>query len=223
MHQTIHEDDNYLICRSVGSHYDDRQIFSNLSFSVPSGSLTQIYGANGSGKSTLLRLLVGLRKPDQGEISWQGDLWRSGWNGALTLPFFLDHHLSAHEQLSPRENLIAWHTLHTNEVSNSISINDALIKAGLKQVLDEPLRQLSFGQKRRAVLARLLITTSSWWFLDEPFNGLDQAAQQWLCTLLDSHVEKGGTVILTSHSKIAVKHSIDKIDLTKYCQDNTHV
>ena len=73
---------------------------------------------------------------------------------------------------------------------------------GLQGREDLPARHLSAGQKRRVVLARLLVRPAALWVLDEPFNALDRAAVELLAVLLQSHLERGGMAVLTSHQAV---------------------
>ena len=75
----------------------------------------------------------------------------------------------------------------------------ALQGLGLGSRAALPVRVLSQGQKRRVALARLVVQTQPLWLLDEPFVALDGPAQQWVASLMEAHLARGGRVVFTSH------------------------
>jgi heme exporter protein A len=81
----------------------------------------------------------------------------------------------------------------------------ALSQLGLRGREHLPVRVLSQGQKRRAALARLIISKAKLWILDEPFVALDLAAQQVLLDVLNAHLNNQGLVLLTSHQTVALQ------------------
>ena len=80
----------------------------------------------------------------------------------------------------------------------------ALEQLGLRGHEDLPVRVLSQGQKKRVALARLLLSQSPLWILDEPFTALDKAAVSYLQEVIQAHVAGGGMVMLTTHQEVAL-------------------
>lgn len=76
-----------------------------------------------------------------------------------------------------------------------------------------PCQQLSAGQQRRVALARLLITPTPLWILDEPFTALDKQGVEWLEGLLAQHVAAGGSVLITSHHALSDIASLKRVEL----------
>ncbi|MCK5877178.1 MAG: cytochrome c biogenesis heme-transporting ATPase CcmA [Candidatus Marithrix sp.] len=179
---------------------DDRILFDNLNFSLSNGKLLQIEGHNGSGKTSLLRILCGLTLPTEGYIYWNNediqDVQDEYW-GNLS---YIGHHPGIKGELTPLENLAMAQALSKQPID--IDLNDALDKVGLYGFEDVPTRTLSAGQQRRVALARLLISKTVLWILDEPFTALDKTAIKMLENRLDRHAEQGGMAILTSHHVI---------------------
>ena len=87
----------------------------------------------------------------------------------------------------------------------------ALAELGLRGLSWRPVRQLSQGQKRRAALARLMLTPATLWVLDEPFVALDTAAVATLASLVSSHLARGGLAIYTSHQKVEIAAANEQV------------
>ena len=181
----------------------DKQLFSELSFSLEAGSLLHVHGPNGSGKTTLLRAIAGLVLQEQGEICWNGvptAKQKDEFNREL---LYLGHHYGLKFELTGYENLKVFANLSGTEISEH-EVEAALTRFGLAHCVELPVKVLSQGQKRRVALARLLLQRSKLWILDEPFVALDVAAVDLLLGVIKGHVADGGMVILTTHQEVAM-------------------
>lgn len=179
-----------------------RQLFSELSFAIHPGQLVQVEGANGAGKTSLLRILAGLS--------------RYGFDGQVTRNaplLFLGHQPAVKAMLSPRENL-AWHVAGEGQYSDS-RIEQALEQVGLYGYEDVPSHALSAGQHRRVNLARLYLSDSPLWLLDEPFTAIDVAGVAALEALKVEHVKRGGAVVLSSHQALGTDHPVQRLCLRR--------
>lgn len=181
----------------------DRSLFTELSFSLKSGELLHLLGHNGSGKTTLLRTLCGLIKPNQGVVSWKGKNIRRQREEFAEEMQFIGHLNGIKADLTAVENLRILCRLDSFDVSDD-ELWQALEKMGLYGHEDLAVGVLSQGQKRRVTLARLLLTKSPLWLLDEPFTALDKAAVDFLQTVIADHIENGGMVILTTHQDVGL-------------------
>ncbi|HJV94808.1 MAG TPA: cytochrome c biogenesis heme-transporting ATPase CcmA [Albitalea sp.] len=183
----------------------ERRLFGDLSFSVEPGGWLHVTGENGAGKTTLLRTLVGLSPADSGEIRWDGIPVRDHRDEFHRLLIYLGHQAALKDELSPLENLQLALALEGQPIKESDALA-ALDTMGLRGREDLPARYLSAGQKRRVLLARLLLRRAPLWVLDEPFNALDKAAVELLGVLLEAHLERGGMVVLTSHQPVPMSN-----------------
>ena len=111
---------------------------------------------------------------------------------------YLGHQASLKEDLTLTENLHSLMAMDGLKVTGS-AIRDALTRMGLSKRQHLPARVLSAGQKRRGLLARLLLRPAKLWILDEPFNALDVNAIADLQDCLKAHLRHGGMIVLTSH------------------------
>lgn len=175
---------------------DDRELFADLSFSVRNGDLLQLAGPNGAGKTTLLRLLAGLNHDYEGDVLWQGEALTHVYPEFARQRLYLGHLSAVKKSLTPLENL-RW--LMASDDVNEDELWQALDEAGLAGYEETPCQHLSAGQQRRVALARLCITRTALWILDEPFTALDKAGVAWLEQKLQQQVSRGGAVIITSH------------------------
>ena len=149
--------------KNVKKAYGGTPVLENLSLTLEPGRPLCVTGPSGSGKTTLLRLVLGLEKPDGGEVIWSGGV-RPRF-GVLFQEDRLFDHLDAVENLR----------LATGEKDR------AALAAALAQLLPEdalhrPVSALSGGQRRRVALVRALRPAGEAVLLDEPFTGLDAAA-----------------------------------------------
>ena len=175
---------------------DDRFLFEDLSFLIKGQQVLLLEGKNGSGKTSLLRILCGFREPDTGEIYWCGEPLDNQYYAKMV---YVGHRDGVKNELTVRENLMISQALG---VANQLSIEQALLKVGLQGFDDILVQSLSAGQKRRLSLARLLISESILWILDEPFTSLDKAGIAMVESFITEHVEHGGMVIMTSHHDV---------------------
>jgi heme exporter protein A len=189
-----------LAAQSLGLVRGGRELFCALSVEVHGGQLWHIEGPNGAGKTSLMRILCGLSR-----YGFEGEVLRS------VTPLYLGHQPAVKALLSPRENL-QWHVsgegLHCDE-----RIDIALGRVGLCGYEDVPSHTLSAGQHRRVNLARLFLSSARLWLLDEPFTAIDQQGVNETQSLLASHVDGGGAVVMTSHQSLQVKCKVHTLSL----------
>ena len=189
---------------------DDRVLFSELSFSLKPGQVLLLEGRNGSGKTSLLRILCGFREADAGEILWRGELLNSLYHAEMA---YVGHLEGLKKELTVLENLKMALALSR---PGKLSIDEALQTVHLSGYEDTLVQALSAGQKRRLSLARLLISHTSLWILDEPFTALDKYGIELIESIMMGHVEQGGMVILTSHHDLNLPAShLQRINLSE--------
>jgi heme exporter protein A len=182
----------------------ERLLFRHLSLSLPPGQLLAVSGENGSGKTSLLRMVCGLLPPEHGSVRWQGRNiveQRETYHGQV---IYIGHLNGLKDDLTPLENLAFFARLAGISASQA-ACADALTAMGLGPAVQRlPSGVLSQGQKRRATLARLWVTTRPLWILDEPFAALDAAATTELTRRMEAHVKAGGIVMAATHQDIGV-------------------
>jgi heme exporter protein A len=188
-----------------------RTLFRGRSFSLRGGELLHLAGANGSGKTSLLRILCGLLPPQRGEVRWQGSPIRVLREEYTKQLVYLGHAAALKDDLTAEENLGIACSLAGLAVSAG-AIQESLKKFDVEKA--SLVRQLSQGQRRRAVLARLALCGSvPLWLLDEPFAALDAAAAGLTGDLIAKHVARGGMAIYTTHQEARIEASARVLSL----------
>jgi heme exporter protein A len=186
-----------LIASGLGASRGGRPVFSGLSFSVAGGEVLAVTGPNGAGKSTLLRLIAGLLAPSAGSLVLDpadDDIGRQA--------HYLGHLNGLKPALSLAENLAYWRRLLGG--SGDVALGDALDAVGLAGLESLPVSVLSAGQKRRAAIARLLLSYRPIWLLDEPLTALDAHAEVLFARQINAHCARGGMVIAATHHDLPV-------------------
>jgi heme exporter protein A len=176
---------------ALSCHRQEEWLFKALDFSVSGGELLEIRGDNGAGKTTLFKILAGLFDDFDGEVKW--DLPGP--------PLFVGHRFGLNAQLSPAENLSFLMALNQGASSRE-DLEAALERFNLADVVDQPCRNLSEGQRKRVALSRLQLTDARVWLLDEAFSALDAKGRQVLTELCQDQIAQGGAVIFSSHQPV---------------------
>lgn len=181
----------------------ERVLFAGINLAVGAGEWLHVRGENGVGKTSLLRLLAGLSAPEAGQIRWCGEPVGEVAQDYRRAMLFLGHHAAVKDELTALENLELAAALDGCELPQDEAIA-ALRRFGLKGREELPVRFLSAGQKRRALLARLATRKARLWILDEPFTALDAKAVTMLASLIEEHLAQGGMAVVTSHQAVPI-------------------
>ena len=178
----------------------ERLLLRGIDLDLADGEATVLIGPNGAGKSSLIRVLAGLRRPDGGTLTWDGEPVFDDPVAHARRVAFLGPLDALKPGLTAGENLrLAAALCGTRPGAVAGAIADAIEAVGLAAFAAFPARHLSSGQKRRVAIARLLLSRAPLFLLDEPTNGLDRDAVATLGTLLASHRARGGAVIAATH------------------------
>lgn len=194
----------FLTAKNIACIKGSLVLFRKLSFDLGAGQLLWLRGPNGIGKSSLIRILANLAKPSYGTLMLRDPA------------YFLLHYVSdqpaLHGEMSVAENLGHWLKLMGGSTKN---IEEAKEQFSLGDFWHVKARYLSFGQRKRASLARLLLKFRPLWLLDEPLVGLDTNAQEAVLALMQKHRNRGGSILITSHQAFT-SDVIDNLDLRQY-------
>ncbi len=182
----------------------------NLSFSVKKGEVFGLLGPNGSGKSTTVKMILGLVKPDIGQVSLFGlspqSLQARAKIGYLPELSYLHPFLTARETLKYYAGLSG---LSSNEARSRTA--QLLDMVGLTDAANRPVGGFSKGMARRVALAAALIGKPELLILDEPTSGLDPVSTKEVKTLVKKLAEGGMSVLTTSHLLADAQDICDRV------------
>ena len=188
---------NLLTIEHFSKTYTERMLFQDADFSLLEGEKVALIGINGTGKSTLLRIAAGLTEPDTGQVVRRRN---------LKIRF-----LPQNPEFNPGDSLFDA-ILHENEghphiLNMEVEARKMLGKLGIFD-LDQKIRTLSGGQKKRAALVSCLLSTADLLILDEPTNHLDGEMSEWLEEYLKAF---RGTLLMVTHDRYFLDQICDRI------------
>jgi ABC-2 type transport system ATP-binding protein len=180
---------------SLTKHYGDRTAVDDLTFDVAPGRVTGFVGPNGAGKSTTMRMMVGLTRPDAGEVRYGGGRYTELANPTTVVGAVLDPRCM-HPGRTARNHLRAMASVSGIGTER---VEQVLVEVGLESVMDQKAGGFSLGMRQRLALAGALLGDPEVLLLDEPSNGLDPDGIRWLRQYLTGFARRGGTVFVSSH------------------------
>lgn len=184
-----------------------KNILSECNLSVNAGESIAVLGESGAGKSTILGILGGLLKPSAGQYTFKKNILETDNTRAMA-DFRYQHtgyvfqNYCLLPQLSLIENVLL--AAQVNGKSGAESRENAaktLDNVGLQSLYDRKPNQISGGQAQRVAIARALLRKPEILLADEPTGNLDDETAASIISLLLEHTEKGGILILVTHSE----------------------
>jgi ABC-2 type transport system ATP-binding protein len=182
----------------------------DVSFSLDAGELLGFIGPNGAGKSTTIKILSGILRPDAGRVVVNGLVpWEDRVRHVAGIGVVFGQRTQLWWDLPVVDGFDLLRDIYRVDARAYARARDELVAMlRLEKLLDQPVRQLSLGQRMRAEIAAALLHAPSVLFLDEPTIGLDApsklAVRQFVKRLSR---ERGVTVLLTTHDM----HDIDAL------------
>ncbi|QCX26280.1 ABC transporter ATP-binding protein [Nocardioides jishulii] len=194
-----------LAARGVTLAYGERVISTDLTVEVPDGAFTAVVGANACGKSTLLRSMVRLLEPRTGAVELDGvDVRRLRPREVARQIGFLPQRLTPPEGIAVEPLVRRGRHPHRTLLStwtpaDQAAVDLAMAAAGVTDLADRRVEELSGGQAQRAWIAMVLAQETPYLLLDEPTTFLDIAHQYELLRLLAHLRDEGRTVVAVLH------------------------
>jgi phospholipid/cholesterol/gamma-HCH transport system ATP-binding protein len=190
----------------VSKSFGSRQVLSNLSLSVTPGQALCILGRSGTGKSVTLKLMIGLLRPDTGQIQIGGDniaeLESEQLSHVRRRMGFLFQSAALFDSLTLHDNLALPLRRLTNKSTPEIeeAVNRVLGQVGLASDKNKMPVELSGGMKKRAGLARALVLAPKLLLVDEPSSGLDRITSSEIDDLLlEQKTREKTTMVIVTH------------------------
>ena len=184
--------------------YNDQRVVDKVDLKVSRGEIVGLLGPNGAGKTTTFYMVVGLIKPDGGQVYLDEDNLTdlAMFQRARAGIGYLSQQPSIFRKLTVRENLIAILQAQDNMSEDQIQARaeELMEEFHIKHIEDREGYKLSGGERRRVEIARSLTTDPSFILLDEPFSGVDPIAVNDIQNIIRYLKECGLGVLITDHS-----------------------
>ncbi len=193
--------------RELRKRYDDRVVVDNISLDIRRGEVTAIIGPNGAGKTTLNKAILGLVRPNGGQILFDGEDTAGRIDYRARIGYMPQ--LARYPETFTGRDVLA---LLTELRGASATRDPDLIEAfELERFLDQPARALSGGQRQRINAAAAFLFVPDLLLLDEPTAGLDPVASGILKRSIRRAREAGRAVVITSHILSELQELADTI------------
>jgi len=192
-----------LFTKDLRKIYSGRAVVDGVSIEVEQGEVVGLLGPNGAGKTTTFYMIVGVVKPNAGEVYL-------GEENITTLPMFLRarkgiaylaQEPSVFRRLRVEENiLVVWERFNFSKEEKEMKLVKLLDEFGLTKLRKVPAYTLSGGERRRVELARAIAVEPKFLLMDEPFTGIDPLAVADLQDMIKKLKERNIGIIITDHS-----------------------
>lgn len=192
-----------LSIENLSKKYQKKPVVKNSSLEVRSGQVVGLLGPNGAGKTTTFYMIVGLIRPDKGNIFLHGEnitgmpTYQRARKGIAYLP----QNPSVFQKLTVEENLMAiLETLDLSIGERKEKAKKLMQELGITHLQDKKTYFLSGGERRRVEIARTLVISPSLILLDEPFAGIDPITVADIQSMIFELKKKGIGVLITDHN-----------------------
>lgn len=190
-------DNKQIVLSHVDLRYDDHLALSDVSIEICRGDFALIVGPNGGGKTSLLRIILGLLRPDEGEVVF--------YRGGTVVPSLDIGYLPQKSRIDSRFPITVAEVVAMGLIGKKLSrkdsgllLDDMLARVELSDYAATPIGELSGGQLQRALFGRALITSPEVLILDEPTSYVDRNFGQMMVDLL-REANRTATILLVTH------------------------
>jgi len=183
--------------------YKNRRVVNQVSIEVRQGEIVGLLGPNGAGKTTTFYMVVGLIRPDLGEVLLDREdvtaypMYMRAQRGISYLP----QEPSIFRKLTVEENILA--VLEPQKIPNKVKVKrvrSLLSEFNIEHIQEAKGFSLSGGERRRVEISRALATSPAFILLDEPFAGIDPIAVSDIQSIVQKLKSKGIGVLITDHN-----------------------
>ena len=202
----------FLSTEGLAKEYTQRRVVDGVTIHVNPGEIVGLLGPNGAGKTTTFNIVVGIVRPDEGEVLFEGE-------EITDLPMheraragigYLTQEPSVFRKLTVRENILAiLETCDIGTAERQLRLKSLLDELDLSSLSDSNAYQLSGGDNRRLEIPRALVTNPKLLLLDEPFAGIDPIAVYEVQKIVRRLRERGLGILITDHN---VRETLKMVD-----------
>ena len=192
-----------LSARDISKSYRGRKVVNNISIEVNQGEIVGLLGPNGAGKTTSFYMIVGIIKPEQGDIFLEKEVISTYpmYQRAQKGIGYLAQEESVFRKLSVEDNILG--VLEFSELSKNQQKEKAeqlMEEFGLINIRKSRGDLLSGGERRRTEIARALANNPNFLLLDEPFAGVDPIAVEDIQSIISVLKKKNIGILITDHN-----------------------
>lgn len=189
--------------KGLGKIYNKRTVVKGVSFNISQGEVVGLLGANGAGKTTSFYMVVGVVRPSMGHIYLDGKeitglpMYKRARLGIGYLP----QEASIFRKMSVEDNLFAiLETMKVSKKERHKTVDRLLDELRIQHIRKNKGYSLSGGERRRAEIARSLVTNPKFILLDEPFAGVDPKAVLDIQDVIRELAQKNIGILITDHN-----------------------
>ena len=199
--------------KSLVKAFKGRTVVDHVSLRVEKGEIVGLLGPNGAGKTTSFYMIVGLEKPDEGEV-FLSDINITGlamYKRAKLGISYLTQEASIFRKLTVVENIMAiLETTKLNKEQRQTKLDNLINEFNIRHVMDRKGTELSGGERRRVEIARCLALEPQFILLDEPFAGVDPLAVADIQNIIQYLQKRGMGILITDHNVRETLHIVDR-------------
>ncbi len=205
--------------------YSGYKAVADLILQIGKEEIFALVGENGAGKTTLIKMLVGLIKPDDGQIKIFGDDFDKNPNKVKSSFGYVSDNPNVYEYLTGREFLrLTGRLRQMGKLAVEKRIEELLKIFHLDQLIDQPMAEYSRGNRQKVAFLSAILTKPPLLIIDEPIVGLDPDSIDIFGQMLRQYADTGGTVFFATHilpfaqkwaSRVGIIHKGRLIKVTK--------
>ena len=206
--------DDGLSINKISKTYGDKQVVRDISISIKRKEIVGLLGPNGAGKTTTFYIIVGLVKPDSGNIILDKldvsnlPIYLRGKKGISYLP----QEASIFRGMSVEDNLLSIIEINEKDKNKqNILLQNLLNEFDINHVRKSKSVVLSGGERRRLEIARTLATNPKYLLLDEPLTGIDPVSIEEIKLIIKKLKQKNIGILITDHNVRETLKIVDKV------------
>jgi len=193
--------------------YNGKPIVNSVNMKIKNNSVVGLLGPNGAGKTTTFYMIIGLIKPDKGQVFLDDEdittypMYLRARRGVGYLP----QETSVFKKLTVKQNIMAiLETLSISKLEQEERADMLLDELGIKHLMNQKANLLSGGERRRLEITRALATNPSFILLDEPFAGIDPLAVIDIKNIIAHLKNRGIGILISDHNVRETLEACDK-------------
>jgi lipopolysaccharide export system ATP-binding protein len=204
--------DQLLVTEKLVKEYRHRRVVNGVSISVGAGEIVGLLGPNGAGKTTTFNMVVGVIRPDEGNVVFKAqEITNLPMHRRARLGIgYLTQEPSIFRKLSVEQNILAiLETCRMKRSERAVRLKYLLDELDLARLAKSKAYTLSGGEKRRLEITRALVTSPKLMLLDEPFSGIDPIAVFEVQKIVRRLRDRGLGILITDHN---VRETLKLVD-----------